>query len=199
MSMLNEKATVVVVPRERFRPLIRSLTSLFSTIPREVPVVVVDCGHSGEMRQELLRLQSERPFEIVHHPAFLLPSEARNLAMGHVDTEYVAFCDNDMEYRPGWLEALVANAEQHGAAAVAPLTLIGPSDPPIIHHAGGTFVLERKGNSPPHLHHLHLLGNTRMDGQHSEALEACGPETDFFEYHCVLVRASARRRIGGDD
>src|SRR6185312_13739980 len=69
----------------------------------------------------------------------VLPNKARNIALDRVETKYVAFCDNDLDYWPGWLDALVENAEVNGSAAVAPLILIGPSDPPVIHHAGGSL------------------------------------------------------------
>ena len=137
------KASVAVVPRERFRQLPLSLRSLFKTIDENVPVIVVDGGAPEHIRKELYALCAERPFELVECEDFMLPNKARNIALDRVETKYVAFCDNDLDYWPGWLDALVENAEANGSAAVAPLTFIGPSDPPMIHHAGGSFVFRK--------------------------------------------------------
>ncbi len=52
---------------------------------------------------------------------------AWTVALDMVKTKYIASCTNDLAYYPDWLNALIANAEQHDAAAVAPVTLIGPS------------------------------------------------------------------------
>ncbi|MEL7190267.1 MAG: glycosyltransferase family 2 protein, partial [Pseudomonadota bacterium] len=131
--------TVAVVPRERFRFLERSLKSLFETIPADVPVIVVDGGAPNKVLNAIKNLQKIRPFELIETHEFVLPNRARNIALKKVETKYIAFCDNDLEHSPNWLEALVESAEKHQAAAVAPTTLIGPTQTPRIHHAGGTL------------------------------------------------------------
>ena len=78
-----------------------------------------------------------------------------------VDTKYVAFCDNDLDYWPRWLDALVENAEANGSAA-APLIFVGPSDPPKIHHAGGSFVLRKDKAGHRLLFELHHYDNVRL-------------------------------------
>jgi glycosyltransferase involved in cell wall biosynthesis len=124
------KASVAVIPRERFSQLPASLQWLFKTIDEDVPVIVVDGGAPDDIREQLYRLRAERPFELVECEDFTLPNKARNIALDRVETKYVAFCDNDLGYWPGWLDALVENAEVNGSAAVAPLILIGPGHPP---------------------------------------------------------------------
>ena len=102
--------TVAVVPRERFRPLPASLSSLFSTIPTDIRVLVVDGGADESIRRKVRALQRERDFELIESDRFLVPNMARNVALDRVNTKYVAFCDNDLSYSPGWLQALVSNA-----------------------------------------------------------------------------------------
>lgn len=70
------------------------------------------------------------------------PNGARNLGVARTTTEYVVIADNDIEYEPGWLDALEVHAEENGSAAVAPLICIGPPAATIIHHAGGMLSAE---------------------------------------------------------
>ena len=97
--------------------------------------------------------------------AFRASQHGRNIALDRVETKYVAFCDNDLDYWRGWLDALVENAEENGSAAVAPLTLIGPSDPPIIHHAGGSFGLRKDSANRRVLFDVHASAQTLEQGE----------------------------------
>lgn len=191
--------TVAVVPRERFRPLPLSLLSLFSTIPADIRVIVIDGGADEKNRQEVRSLQEKRPFELIESDKFLLPNTARNIALDMAKTKYIAFCDNDLTYHPGWLQALIANAEQNDAIAVAPITLIGPSNPQIIHHAGGNLTLERNNADQLKLRSHHRLDNVRLPDAERTEYHDIALEHDYFEYHCVLVAAEAMRAIGGHD
>lgn len=193
------KASVAVVPRERFRQLPLSLRSLFKTIDENVPVIVVDGGAPGHIRKELYALCAERPFELVECEDFVLPNKARNIALDRVETKYVAFCDNDLDYWPGWLDALVENAEANGSAAVAPLTFIGPSDPPMIHHAGGSFVFRKDSADLGVLTEVHHYDNVRLAEAEADNFDKAPLDHKNFEYHCVLVNAEAMRAVGGHD
>jgi len=191
--------TVAVIPRERFRPLPASLNSLFATIPAAVRVVVIDGGADESVRRELRRLQRERGFELITSERFLLPNEARNVALDLVETKYVAFCDNDLGYSPGWLQALVANAERNDSVAVSPVTLIGPSDPQIIHHAGGDLTLVKDESGHTRLRRHHRLGRVRLPDAELTGFGEVSLEHDYFEYHCVLVDVDTMRKAGGHD
>lgn len=193
------KVSVAVIPRERFRPLPLSLRSLFKTIDEDVPVIVVDGGAPEHIRKELKALRAERPFEFIECRDFTLPNKARNIALDWVKTKYVAFGDNDLDYWPGWLDALVENAEANGSAAVSPLLLIGPSDPPIIHHAGGTFLLRKGGADRRVLVEKHRYGNVRLPEAERDGFAKAPLAHESFEYHCVLVNVQAMRAVGGHD
>jgi glycosyltransferase involved in cell wall biosynthesis len=191
--------SVAVIPRERFRPLPPSLRSLFETIDEDVPVIVVDGGAPEHIRKELNASRAERPFELIECTDFMLPNKARNIALDWVRTKYVAFCDNDIHYWPSWLDALVENAEVNGSAAAAPLILIGPSDPPIIHHAGGSFFLRRDGADRRVLSDKHRYGNVRLPEAERDGFAKAPLSHKNFEYHCVLVNVQAMRAVGGHD
>jgi len=191
--------TVAVIPRERFRPLPASLRSLFSTLSPDVPVIVVDGGADEKTRQEVLSLQNDRSFELVKSDKFLLPNMARNIALEKAKTKYLAFCDNDLSYSPEWLEALIANAEQNGAVAVAPITLIGPSKPQLIHHAGGELRVTRDKEGKTRLKRHHRLGRLTLPDAEKSHFQHITSEHDYFEYHCVLVKVEAMRAVGGHD
>ena len=193
------KASVAVVPRERFSQLLLSLRSLFKTIDENVPVIVVDGGAPAHIREELHALRAERPFALVECEGFILPNKARNIALDRVETKYVAFCDNDLDYWPGWLDAMVENAEANGSAAVAPVTLIGPTDPPIIHHAGGSFVLRKDGSDRRILFERHHYGKVPLATAEADEFGMAPLDHETFEYHCVLVDVAAMRAVGGHD
>jgi GT2 family glycosyltransferase len=198
MRALNN-ASVAVIPRERFRPLPQSLRSLFKSIDATVPVIVVDGGAHEQIRKELYALCTERPFELVECKNFTLPNKARNIALDHVQTKYVAFCDNDLDYWPGWLDALVENAEANGSTAVAPLIFIGPSDPPMIHHAGGSFVLRKDSAGRRLLWDEHHYADVRLPEAEADNFSKAPLDHEACEYHCMLVNAEAMRAVGGHD
>lgn len=191
--------TIAVVPRERFRPLPESLTSLFATIPPNVPVIVVDGGAPESIRAELREIRKARDFDLVESADFILPNEARNVALDRVRTKYVVFCDNDLSYEEGWLEALERNAVQNGSAAVCPVTLIGPSRPPRIHHAGGTFLLRVDSEGRRRLEDHHHLENVSLPDAEARDSQLGPLEHQNFEYHCVMVDTEMMRAVGGHD
>jgi GT2 family glycosyltransferase len=189
---VKPRTTVIVTPRERYSPTIASLRSLFSTVPMEVPVVVVDGAFPASVRGELAEIQKARPFHHAKYDWPLIPNEARNIGTALVKTEFIVFSDNDMQYEPGWLEALEAHADRTGADVVAPLICIGPPAATIIHHAGGVLNLIRDSKGI-HIREKHNLMNRPIE----ELSAANLPEvTDTGEFHSVFVRADFVRKVG---
>ena len=195
---MSRLVTIVVSPRERFRPLPQSLRSLFETIEPDVPVIVVDAGCPDHIRDELEAIRLQRPFDLLETSGFVLPSQARNLGLKQVQTKYVAFCDNDLTYTAGWLDTLVANAEDNGSAAVSPVTLIGPCDPVKIHHAGGIVTIVDNGQRR-RVHCKHILANVPLPDAEASGFPDAKLDHDHFEYHCVLINTQALRAVGGCD
>lgn len=185
-------ATVIVAPRERFTSLPVSLKSLFATIKREVPVIVVEGGSPEEVRAELRALAAERPFTHISLPYMMKPNEARNIGLRETRTEYAVLTDNDIHYEQGWLEALERHAEAHGSDAVAPVICIGPPAAKIVHHAGGRLYAYREAGK------LFVNERHRLDNKPIGLLRPDFPEIDnhVCEFHCMMVRRGFAERIG---
>jgi GT2 family glycosyltransferase len=189
---LKPRSTVIVTPRERYSPTLTSLRSLFATLPVEVPVIVIDGAFPEPVRRDLAELQLARPFRVAKRDWPLIPNEARNIGTAMAETEFIVFSDNDMEYEPGWLEALEAHADRTGADVVAPLICIGPPAATIIHHAGGILSLTRDSESI-RIREKHNLMNRPIE----ELAAADLPEiTDTGEFHSVFVRTEFMRKLG---
>lgn len=191
-------STIVVTPRERFSLFRASLESLFSTISNDTPVIVFDSGAPAEVRAQLRELKQSRDFDL-HETDTLLPPEVRNRAYPLVKTKYTVYCDNDVFYSPNWLTALEENAERHGSGAVAPLTLIGPSPNPKIHHAGSELSVHSDRRHRPRLKSVHRLDGTPYQEALRNGLLDIPVECQEFEYHCAMLRTDVIHDIGGHD
>ncbi|MEL6168256.1 MAG: glycosyltransferase [Pseudomonadota bacterium] len=192
--------TIIITPRERYSQYAGSLRSLFKTIPRDVRVIVFDANAPEVVRAEMREIEKERPYERIETDEILLAPQVRNLGLAMVETKYTCYCDNDLEYTEGWLEALEANAERTGAGAVAPLTLLGPSPRPKIHHAGSEIKVMRDAQGRPILHSHHRLDKVYLDlAEKDGRLDANPEECDEFEYHCAFIRTDVLREMGGHD
>jgi hypothetical protein len=129
---------------------------------------------------------------LIRKDAWLWPGVARNLALAHVDTPFVAFIDNDVVVETGWLGKLLAAAQETGAALVGPLYLVSDGvGEARIHMAGGTLarVATPSGTA---LHERH----DRLDAPLAERAQLTRTACDFVEYHCMLARTDFLRRAG---
>ena len=120
--MKAPKSTVVVSTRDRARSLRTLLEAL-----GEAPVVVVADGATPEVHAVLAEFPAVR---VLRHERSRGPAAGRNTGWRAVQTEYVAFTDDDCRPETGWLAALEARA--------APRTVVQgrvvPEGPP-----GGPF------------------------------------------------------------
>lgn len=192
------KTTIVVSPRERFTPVVLSLQSLFQTIPEDVRVIVVEGGSPEDVRTQLSHLQKTRVFEHIALSYWVTPNEARNIGARMTTTEFVAFCDNDIEYQAGWLDRLEENAVTNASDIVAPLTFIGPNDPPMIHQAGGVFYYSQSKTGIV-VNEKHRLGNELLPDVEGSLSNSAPLENEISEFHCMLMRKSFYDRMGGLD
>lgn len=189
------RSTVVVVPRERFTPTIESLESLFATVSPDVPVIVVDGGYPPSVRAKLREMAQARPFHHEIRENMLLPNQARNIGTDLVKTEFVAYCDNDIIYEAGWLEALEAHADRTGAEAISPLICIGPPAASVIHHAGGTLQVHEDSKG------IHLsMGHNLINRPIQDLAKAKLPEvTESGEFHSIFARTDFAKKLGDMD
>ena len=158
-------------------------------------LVCVDGGSPPEIRDYMRTRATERNFKLIRTEHLLSPNEARNLALAEVKTEFVVFVDNDVTVDSGWLEKLVACADETGAWIVGPLYMIGPPGTEVIHMAGGDMRIE-EDNGRRVFHERHRLANQRLS-EHKHALRR--EPVDMVEFHTMLVRREAFDHFGPMD
>lgn len=180
------RATIVVVPRERFSRALASLASLLAHTRRDVPIVYVDAGSPPHVRRALAVSAHRNGFTLLRAERYLAPNAARAIGLAAVRTPYTVLLDNDVLVTPGWLEALVRTAVETDATAVGPLTLEGEDPARRIVHQAGAFVHRDDGV----LHERHrLIGRPATEAQ-GLVREPC----DLLEVHALLVRTDPLRR-----
>lgn len=184
--------TVVIVPRERFSEARRSLDSVLSNIT--APLVYVDGNSPAPVRQYVQQRAREHGFRHVQHDRYLSPNQARNIGLSLVETPYVAFVDNDLHVWPGWLDRLMACAEETGAALVGPLYHQGAPGAETIHMAGGEAAIEER-DGRRYLRESHHLSAAAP----ADATSLTRQPTQLVEFHCVLARTDVLRHLGGLD
>jgi glycosyltransferase involved in cell wall biosynthesis len=181
-----------VVPRERFAESIPSLDSILPTLGPSDRLVYVDGNSPKKVSAALQERQREHGFELIREESYLSPNHARNLALRQVSTPYVAFVDNDLLVTEGWLDRLVACAEETGAWLVGPLYLQGDPADRIVHMAGGDMSIEG-----PEGHRscttVHRFQGEPMDGI---GVDLERQTCDFVEFHCVLARRDVFDELG---
>ncbi|MEM9923628.1 MAG: glycosyltransferase [Cyanobacteria bacterium P01_D01_bin.50] len=195
--MSKAKVTIIVSPRERFSFTRESLESIYehTTIPFEL--IYVDGNSPGEIKQYLQDKSQEKEFKLVRREYYLSPNQARNLAIPHVDTQYLLFIDNDVLVSRGWLTSLLNCAEEEMATVVCPLTCIGKNIGETIHLAGGEAHIVEKpqedGTMKRKVHEKHYFVNRKVvDVKEQLQRQKC----EFAEFHCMLVRKEIFDKIG---
>jgi hypothetical protein len=87
--------------------------------------------------------------EFVDFDEALWPNQIRKRIAPMIDTDYAVFLDNDMEVTPGWLEKLIACADEKGDGIICPLSCIGLDGEAFrkTHRAGGNLdeITESRG------------------------------------------------------
>ncbi|MBW4575027.1 MAG: aldo/keto reductase [Aphanothece sp. CMT-3BRIN-NPC111] len=193
--MLNPQVTIVVVPREKFSITERSLTSIYAHTGQPFELIYVD-GNSPSPIKEYLQTQAkERGFKLIRSEHFLMPNQARNLALAQVATKYIVFIDNDVVVTAGWLNYLVQCAEETNATIVGPLYLYGEPEQELIHVAGNDeCILELEGKRR-YSHNLRLANQRLSDLPDPLERKSC----NGVEFHCLLVRTDLFERVGQFD
>jgi GT2 family glycosyltransferase len=91
----DERITVVIITRNRRPELLRTLDQMTAP-PRNSPVIVVDNASSDGSAQAAGRYPGVQVIRVREN----LGAVARNVAVQHVTTPYVAFCDDDLWWEP---------------------------------------------------------------------------------------------------
>ncbi|CAH1906403.1 TPR_REGION domain-containing protein [Candidatus Nitrotoga sp. HW29] len=184
---LNARVTIVMTIRERYSLTIQSLKSILSNTPPIFRLIFVDYQSPIWIRKQLETLAHQYGIELVDTEDSLWPNQARIKTLDRISSEYTVFIDNDVEVEPGWLEKLIACADETGAGIVGPLYLWSDGKSvPKIHMAGGRINFYHDVCSDGLVMELeHLLINHRPEDVPEQLFRK---PWDFVEYHCMLVR-----------
>jgi GT2 family glycosyltransferase len=195
--MNKPQVTIVVSQRERFSFTCESLESIYEHTTVPFKLIYVDGNSPDKIKQYLQEKSQAKGFKLIRTEYYLSPNQARNLAMPHVDTEYLLFVDNDVLVSPYWLESLLQCAEETKATVVCPLTCIGRNFGETIHLAGGEAHIVEKlkedGNIKRKVHEKHYFVNRKVIEVKDELQRQ---QCEFAEFHCMLVRAEIFEKIG---
>jgi GT2 family glycosyltransferase len=180
---------VVVVPRERLSTTLRCLEHIYACTDVPFRVLVVDANGPPNLAEAVSTFARRHgACEVLRLDRFVLPYEARNLALAHPSTRtpWVAFVDNDVKVGPGWLGALLAAAEEAKTDVAHPLYLIEQAGRARIHMSRGTLREVGTGTS------ARLLPVMEQRGAPLDAAQGLARQVDdLLEFHAFL----ARRRI----
>lgn len=192
--------TIAVIQRECFSLTEESLNSLYENTDLPFKMVYIDGASPRATRQYLQNESKERGFELIRVEKYLQPNQARNIALRHTQTPYIAFVDNDCLFRQGWLTKLLECARETGAEVVTPIITEG-SNPAFetVHCIGGETVafeeevqgVTKKGIRDE-IHYKKHRATEVLD-------EMTRCETGLTEFHCVLVKTELLHRLGGLD
>ncbi len=191
----DSRVTIVMTIRERYSLTIQTLKSILSNTPPIFRLIFVDCHSPVWIREQLETLARQYGMELVCTEEFLWPNQARIKVLDRISSEYTVFIDNDVQVEPGWLEKLVACADETGAGIVGPLYLWGDGkSTPTIHMAGGRLIIYPDvGSDGLVMDEEHQLVNCRLEDVHGQLFRK---PSDFAEYHCMLVRTRLLQEHG---
>src|SRR5215831_8975244 len=173
------RATIVMTARERHSLAATALESIVQHTARPYRLMYVDCASPEWLRDMLDARAAEWGLDVVRFDQPLWPQQARHRVIDRIASDYTVFIDNDVLVEDGWLESLVACADETGAGIVGPLYLMsGGGRPTLIHMAGGKLT-ETPAEGGRVLLATHLLDHV------DPAKEDCTlarQQCDFVEY-----------------
>ncbi|NEY36567.1 glycosyltransferase [Streptomyces sp. PRKS01-65] len=127
--MSDPRTTVVVITHNRRPELLRTLDRL-AGLPEQPPVIVTDNGSTDGTSAAVAR---HHPQVRLLRPGRNLGAVGRNLAVRHVRTPYVAFCDDDSWWAPGSLSGAADLLDRHPALGTVTARIVvepdGTEDP----------------------------------------------------------------------
>lgn len=168
--MPDDRTSVVVITHNRREELLDVLTTL-AALPEEPPVLVVDNASTDGTAEAVARAH---PTMRLLTPGRNLGAVGRNLAVDHVTTAYVAFCDDDSWWEAGALGAAADLLDAH----------------PDLAAVTARIVVEPAGTEDPVVRELR---ESPLDGP--DWLP--GPALGSFLAAATVLRVSAFREVGG--
>ena len=193
--MNGKRATVAIIPRERFGHTDKTIRSVLDNTQIEYDLIFVDGKTPEPISKCILKDLEPANATILRSESYLSPNEARNLAANAAKTEFVVFLDNDTLVGPRWLEQLIACADETGAAQVGPLQFIGNFQQQTIHIAGG-LLHEVNENGRKVLYDEQRLFEAKLKTIRAPLRRL---QCDYIEFHCMLLKRDVLESIGGLD
>ncbi len=187
------RVTVVMTVRERHRLTVRSIESVLANTSIPIRFIFSHGVLPEWLDRDIEALTSAGKIERRAFPDLHWPNQLRAAVVDEIDTEFVAFIDNDILASPGWIERQLACADETGAGIVGPIYLWGDGETaPKVHMAGGTLRVTqlKEGKVMEELHHH----QDADPGAVREALTRA--PCDFVEYHCLLMRSEIAKAPG---
>ncbi|MFH9110076.1 glycosyltransferase family 2 protein [Streptomyces albus] len=164
------RVTVVVITRDRKDELLHTL-GLLARLPERPRVIVVD---NASRDGSPAAVRAAHPGVTLLEPGRNTGAVGRNLAVRHVTTPYVAFCDDDSWWAPGSLRAAADRLDAH----------------PLLAGVVARIVVEPDGTEDPVVEELRtspVPGPAWLPG----------PALGSFLAAATCLRASAFRTAGG--
>ncbi|NWG47284.1 MAG: glycosyltransferase [Alphaproteobacteria bacterium] len=185
------RVTIVMTPRERFTLTERAIDAVRASTAVPFRFIFAFADLPDWLAPRLRQRADKGEIELRQVRDAAWPNQIRMAIAADLDTDYVVFLDNDVVPEPGWLEALLACADETGAGIVAPLYLwsdgTGPSGR--IHMAGGRLTwIEGPDGSSLREEHAHMNEEAEELGS-ALSRRPC----DFGEYHCLMIRGDLVR------
>lgn len=189
-SPVIARITIAMIRRERHGRTLSALESIRRNTAVPHRLIYVDTRVPSSLREDLLRISNETGLEIAEFEDALWPNQLRKRIVAAINTPYVVFLDNDVSVPQGWLESLIACADDTGAGIVCPVFLIGEAGTTKIHMAGGRLTRFESAEGTV------LKEESLFKDQD---IVQVGPslrrrEIDFAEYHCVLMRTELAKQ-----
>jgi len=188
-------ATVVVVCRDRWSLAAETLHTLLVRTDARHPVVVVDARAPRAIGAAFDRLAAVGRIHVARWPRFLSGNQARNLGADGVQTEWIAFVENDVVPSDGWLDALLALGVRTSAASTYPAFLEPARPAPRVHGLGADLELGGPDASRTLHEHPHELG--RPWPEIADRLEPVARVQA--EPHAIVMRREFFEAMGGFD
>jgi hypothetical protein len=192
--MTAPRVTLLMTVRERYGLTLHSIRNVLEHTPIPHRFVFAHGDLPAWLDDGLAALEREGRIERRRFPGEPWPQQLRKALAPELDTEYVAYIDNDITVSPGWIERLLECADATGAGAVGPVYLWGDGvNAPKVHMAGGRLRETRvEGGRVLEEEHQHLDADPK-------GLDLRRGPCDSLEFHCMVVPSAIARDALFDD
>lgn len=206
---MRSDVTIVIAPKDWYSQAVDQLRCVLQSSSVSSIIYLVSPPHPPALEEELAQACRVHPHLRVlrMEEALVNPYAMRQAALDQVTTTYAVFLGNDTFPHPGWLEALVAAAEDEPTAlAVQPLILersvthddslhVWWHPPRLLHLPSDTSSGADAGCGDGSYAFVPRFDNEMVTRQQADCQRALGRQSlDFLEDHAVLVRTAAFAR-----